>query len=59
MRVGGRVVSLLCAWCGAWIRKESPVGMISHGLCRSCGENVRKQLEESEEGEVSKPCRKH
>lgn len=48
-------MSLLCAWCGEWIRKEMPVGVISHGICKACAA----KLTFDDEGKAEKPCQKH
>lgn len=36
-------ISLVCAWCGDWIRKggEDPV---SHGMCVTCYTEVKEDL---------------
>jgi predicted amidophosphoribosyltransferase len=48
-------MSLICAWCGAWIRKERPVGAISHGICKSCAE----KLTFDDDGKAERPCTTH
>lgn len=52
-------MSILCCFCGAWIRKEQPIGAISHGCCRKCGDRILKQLEADEDGRPERPCPTH
>lgn len=47
---------MMCSWCGNWIRKENPVGMISHGICRGCAD----KLKFDDDGKAVKPsCKTH
>ena len=52
-------MSLLCGWCGLWIRKESPVGLASHGCCRACADKILKTMREDENLQGDKPCKTH
>lgn len=51
-------MSIKCSWCGRWMHKETPVGLISHGCCKSCLKDLEKQIDADEEG-VVKPSLTH
>lgn len=51
----GEAMSIMCSWCSAWIRKETPVGAISHGICKTCAA----KLAFDDEGMAVKPWTKH
>jgi len=49
------VIKYICAWCGrelrppTWEAKGDDKVVISHGICKSCAEKVRKGLKKEEE----------
>ena len=40
---------IICAHCRTWVDiKPGPLNLISHGICKSCYDEVERQLEESD-----------
>lgn len=48
-------MSIRCAWCGLFIKKDTPIGLVSHGVCKACSEKVLAQMLIDEQGEPRKP----
>lgn len=41
-------MTTICAWCQVPLKKDEPpqpYGLLSHGICQSCAEKVKQELE--------------